>query len=83
MSHLATWLTYGFFILCLALGWLAAGMLDYDGILRRPASRRGRFLLRLGVALVLAEGFRIFLSYAIGPLLDSLVNQSINGFKTF
>jgi len=82
MSQLSTWLTYGFFTACLALGWLAAGMLDYDGILRRPASRAGRFFFRLGVALVLAEGFRIFLSYAVGPLLDSLVNRSINGFTT-
>lgn len=83
MPHLVTWLTYGYFILCLALGWGAAGVLDYDGILRRSTSRWGRFLLRFGVTLVLAEGFRIFLSYALGPLLDALVNQSINGFKTF
>lgn len=83
MSHLALWSTYVFFILCLGLGWIAAGMLDFDGILRRSTSRWGRFLLRLGVALVLAEGFRVFLSYALGPILDLLVNRSVNGFKTF
>jgi len=82
-NSLATWLTYGYFLLCLGLGWAATSMLDWDGILRRSTSRGGRFLLRLGLALVLAEGFRIFLSYAIGPLLDYLVNPSINGFKTF
>lgn len=83
MSHLTAWLTYGYLFLCLILGWGAAGVLDYDGILRRSTSRWRRMLLRFGVTLVLAEGFRIFLSYVIGPLLDALVNQSINGFKTF
>ncbi|MHB1652848.1 MAG: hypothetical protein ACYCVD_10275 [Desulfitobacteriaceae bacterium] len=83
MPHLATGLTYGYFVLCLALGWGASGVLDYDGILRRSTSGWGRFLLRLGVTMVLAEGFRVFLSYALGPLLDVLVNQSVNGFKTF
>ncbi|WP_206808542.1 hypothetical protein [Paradesulfitobacterium ferrireducens] len=83
MLNLTTWLTYGFFVLCLVLGWSAAAVLDYDGILRRSTSRWGRLLLRLGVTLVLAEGFRIFLSYVIGPLLDLLVNRSINGFRTF
>lgn len=80
---LTTWLTYGFFLLCLLLGWGAAGALDFDGILRRSTSKFGRVLLRLGVALVLAEGFRLFLSFILGPLLDMLVNQSINGFKAF
>lgn len=83
MSHLATWLTYVFFLVCVGLGWLVAGMLDFEGLLRRPASRGRRLLVHLGVALVLAEGFRVFLSYVIGPLLDTLVNQSVNGFKTF
>ncbi|MHB1405137.1 MAG: hypothetical protein ACYCV0_06055 [Desulfitobacteriaceae bacterium] len=83
MLGLTTWLTYGFFVICLVLGWNAAAVLDYDGILRRSTSRWGRLLLRLGVTLVLAEGFRIFLSYAIGPLLDLLVNRSIDGFMTF
>ncbi|HWQ41794.1 MAG TPA: hypothetical protein VN456_07125 [Desulfosporosinus sp.] len=80
---LTTWMSYAFFILCLVLGWGAAGALDFDGILRRSTSRWGRFLLRLGVTLVLAEGFRLFLSFVLGPLLDLLVNQSINGFKAF
>ncbi|MDA8229016.1 MAG: hypothetical protein M0T74_15210 [Desulfitobacterium hafniense] len=83
MLEFATILSYGYFILCLALGWGAAAMLDFDGILKRSTSRSGRFLLRLGVALVLAEGFRLFLSFVLGPILDSLVNQSINGFKAF
>ncbi|WP_243450310.1 hypothetical protein [Desulfosporosinus sp. Sb-LF] len=76
-------MSYGFFVLCLILGWGAAGALDYDGILRRSTSRGGRILLRVGVALVLAEGFRLFLSYVLGPILDLVVNQSINGFKAF
>lgn len=80
---LTTWMSYGFFILCLVLGWGAAGALDYDGILRRSTSRWGRLLLRFGVTLVLAEGFRLFLSFVLGPLLDMFVNQSINGFKAF
>lgn len=83
MLSLAMILSYGYFLLCLLLGWAAAAMLDYDGILKRSTSRWGRFLLRLGVALVLAEGFRIFLSYALGPLLDIFVNNSVRGFKTF
>ena len=83
MPHLATWLTYGYFILCLGLGWGAAGALDFDGILRRSTPRWGRALLRFGVTLVLAEGFRIFLSYVIGPLLDALINQSVSGFKAY
>jgi len=80
---LTTWVSYAYFILCLVLGWGAAGALDFDGILRRSTSRWGRLLLRLGVALVLAEGFRLFLSFVLGPILDMLVNQSINGFKAF
>ncbi|MFZ3102505.1 MAG: hypothetical protein WA131_03490 [Desulfitobacteriaceae bacterium] len=83
MSNLATWMSYGYFILCLVLGWCAASVLDYDGILRRSTSPWSRLLLRLGVTLVLAEGFRVFLSYAIGPLLDAMANQSIAGFKAF
>ena len=81
--NLTMGLTYGYFIICFTLGWLAAGMLNYEGIMRRSPSRGGRFLLRLGVSVVLAEGFRIFLSYVIGPLLDALVFQSVNGFKAF
>ncbi|AFM39805.1 hypothetical protein Desaci_0744 [Desulfosporosinus acidiphilus SJ4] len=80
---LTTCMSYAFFIVCLMLGWGAAGVLDYDGILRRSTSRFGRILLRFGVTLVLAEGFRLFLSFVLGPLLDMLVNQSINGFKAF
>jgi len=80
---LTTLMSYAFFVLCLILGWGAAGVLDFDGILRSSTSSWGRFLLRLGVALVLAEGFRLFLSFALGPLLDLFVNQSINGFKAF
>ncbi|TGE32875.1 hypothetical protein E4K68_08480 [Desulfosporosinus sp. Sb-LF] len=83
LIDLTTWMSYGFFVLCLILGWGAAGALDYDGILRRSTSRGGRILLRVGVALVLAEGFRLFLSYVLGPILDLVVNQSINGFKAF
>lgn len=83
MFDLTTGLSYAFFMLCLVLGWGAAGALDYDGILRRSTSRWGRFLLRIGVALVLAEGFRIFLSFVLGPVLDLVVNKSINGFKAF
>lgn len=83
MWDLTTGLSYTFFILCLVLGWGAAGVLDLDGILRRSTSRWGRLLLRLGVALVLAEGFRLFLSFILGPFLDMFVNQSINGFKAF
>ncbi|SDG31579.1 hypothetical protein [Desulfosporosinus hippei] len=80
---LTTGLSYAFFIICLVLGWGAAGALDYEGILRRSTSRWGRLLLRIGVALVLAEGFRLFLSFAVGPILDLVVNKSINGFKAF
>jgi hypothetical protein len=83
LIDLTTWLSYAFFTFCLILGWGAAGALDYDGILRRSTSRFGRLLLRFGVTLVLAEGFRLFLSFVLGPLLDMLVNQSINGFKAF
>ena len=83
MFDLTTGMSYVFFILCLVLGWSAAGALDFDGILRRSTSRGGQFLLRLGVALVLAEGFRLFLSFVLGPILDIFVNQSINGFKAF
>ncbi|MHB8124756.1 MAG: hypothetical protein ACYDEJ_03770 [Desulfitobacteriaceae bacterium] len=83
MLNLANWLSYGYFILCLVLGWCAASVLDYDGILRRSTSRWGRLLLHFAVTLVLAEGFRVFLSYAIGPLLDVLINQSIAGYKAF
>ena len=80
---LTTWLSYAFFAFCLILGWGAAGALDFDGILRRSTSRGGRLLLRVGVALVLAEGFRLFLSFVLGPVFDMFVNQSINGFKAF
>ncbi|MDR3601250.1 MAG: hypothetical protein P4L49_12345 [Desulfosporosinus sp.] len=83
MIDLTTGLSYAFFVLCLVLGWGAAGVLDFDGILRRSTSRWGCLLLRVGVALVLAEGFRVFLSFALGPALDMFVNQSINGFKAF
>jgi len=80
---LTTGMSYAFFVICLMLGWGAAGALDFDGILRRSTSRGGRLLLRVGVALVLAEGFRLFLSFVLGPALDMFVNQSINGFKAF
>lgn len=83
MVDLTTWMSYGFFALCLLLGWGAAGALDFDGILRRTTPRGGRLLLRIGVALVLAEGFRLFLSFVLGPILDMFVNQSVNGFKAF
>lgn len=80
---LATILSYGYFLLCLALGWSAAGILDFDGIIKRSSSRVKRFLFRLGIALVLAEGFRIFLSFVFGPFMDAIVDQSINGFRFF
>lgn len=83
MLDLTTWISYAFFILCLVLGWSAAGALDFDGILHGSTSRWGRFLLRVGVALVLAEGFRLFLSFVLGPILDLVVNQSVQGFKAF
>ena len=83
MFDLTTRISYAYFVLCLVLGWGAAGALDFDGILRRSTSRGGRLLLRVGVALVLAEGFRLFLSFVLGPVLDMFVNQSINGFKAF
>lgn len=83
MIDLTTGMSYAFFILCLLLGWGAAGALDFNGILRCSTSRGGRLLLRFGVALVLAEGFRLFLSFVLGPILDMFVNQSINGFKAF
>lgn len=81
MLDLALVLSYGYFLVCLSLGWIAAGILDYDGIIKKSSSKAGRFLIRLGVALVLAEGFRIFLSFILGPFLDALVNRSINGFR--
>ena len=83
MFDLTTWMSYAFLILCLVLGWSAAGALDFDEILKRSTSRGLRFLLRIGVALVLAEGFRVFLSYVLGPMLDMFVYQSINGFKAY
>ena len=83
MFDLTTWMSYAFFIFCLLLGWGAAGALDFDGILRRSTSRGVRLLLRVGVALVLAEGFRVFLSFVLGPMLDLFVHQSINGFKAY
>ncbi|ODA40114.1 hypothetical protein [Desulfosporosinus sp. BG] len=83
MFDLTTGISYAFFIFCLILGWGAAGALDFDGILNRSTSRGGRLLIRVGVALVLAEGFRLFLSFVLGPVLDMFVNQSINGFKAF
>jgi len=76
-------MSYALLGFCLVLGWGAAGALDFDGILRRSTTRRGRLLLRVGVTLVLAEGFRLFLSFVLGPVLDMFVNQSINGFKAF
>lgn len=82
MFDLATILSYGYFLVCLSLGWIAAGILDFDGIIKRSSTRAGRFLFRLGVALLLAEGFRIFLSFILGPFLDALVNQSIDGFRS-
>ena len=83
MLDLTTWMSYAFFILCLVLGWGAAGALDFGGILRRSTSPGVRLLLRVGVALVLAEGFRVFLSFVLGPMLDIFVHQSINGFKAY
>ena len=83
MFDLTTWMSYAFFVLCLVLGWGAAGALDFDGILRRSTSKGVRFLLRVGVSLVLAEGFRVFLSFVLGPILDMFVYQSINGFKAY
>ncbi|MHB8072866.1 hypothetical protein [Desulfosporosinus fructosivorans] len=83
MLDLTTGMSYAFFVLCLVLGWGAAGALDFDGILRRSTSRGVRILLRVGVALVLAEGFRVFLSFVLGPMLDMFVHQSINGFKAY
>lgn len=80
MLNLTTALSYTYFLLCLSLGWIAAGILDYDGIIKSSSSKAGRFLFRLGVALVLAEGFRIFLSFVLGPFLDALVNRSLNRF---
>ena len=78
-----TWVSYAFLIFCLVLGWGAAGALDFEGILRRSTPRGVRLLLRVGVALVLAEGFRVFLSFVLSPMLDTFVHQSINGFKAF
>lgn len=79
----SAWLSYVFLIFCLVLGWGAAGALDFEGILRRSTSRWARLLLRVGVTLVLAEGFRVFLGFVLSPMLDLFVNQSINGFKPF
>lgn len=83
MFDLTMGMSYALLVFCLVLGWGAAGALDFDGILRRSTTRRGRLLLRVGVTLVLAEGFRLFLSFVLGPVLDMFVNQSINGFKAF
>lgn len=83
MFDLTTWMSYAFFMFCLVLGWGASGALDFEGILRRSTSLGMRFLLRVGVALVLAEGFRVFLSFVLGPMLDMFVYQSINGFKAY
>ena len=83
MLDFTTVLSYGYFLLCLSLGWIAAGMLDFDGIIKQSSSKAGRLLIRLGVALVLAEGFRIFLSFVLGPFLDALINRHINGFRSF
>ncbi len=80
---LTTWMSYAFFIICLVFGWSAAGTLDFDRILRRSTSRWLSLLLRVGVALVFAEGFRLFLSYVLGQLLDMFVFQSIKGFKAY
>ena len=76
-------LTYGYFVVCFKLGWYASGLLNFDMLIRRSSSKTGQFLFRLGIALVLAQGFQFFLSYVIGPFLDALVNQSIQGFKAF
>ncbi|MDR3271310.1 MAG: hypothetical protein LBT32_07395 [Peptococcaceae bacterium] len=83
MFQLVDVLSYGFFILCLALGWVAARALDYRRLLRQPAARWRVCALQIGATLVLAEGFRVFLSFVIGPLLDVFVHRSISGFKMF
>lgn len=81
--NLITGLTYGYFIVCFILGWWASGALNYDMLMRRSPAKAGKFLLRLGISLVLAQGFQFLLTYVIGPFLDAIVNQSINGFKAF
>ncbi|HVJ48026.1 hypothetical protein [Desulfitobacterium sp.] len=83
MLDLTTVLSYGYFLLCLVLGWTAAGVLNYEGLLKRSTSGSRGLLLKIGVALVLAEGFRIFLSFLLGPLLDGLVSQSINSLGIY
>lgn len=80
---LATGLSYGYFLICLIMGWMAAGVVKDDVLIKQSSSRVKRFLFRLGVALVLAEGFRVFLSFILGPFLDELVNSSIQGFVGF
>jgi hypothetical protein len=65
-------LHYLFFFACLLLGWSAASALDDQRFFRDVSSRGRRWLLKIGVTLVLAEGFRVFLSFAVGPLLDML-----------
>lgn len=80
--ELATGLSYGYFLLCLILGWVAAGALKDEILMKQTSSPAKRFLFRLGIALVLAEGFRVFLSFILGPFLDELVNSS-QSFKGF
>jgi uncharacterized membrane protein YwzB len=83
MLDFTTVISYVYFLLCLSLGWIAAGILDFEGIIKQSSSKAGRLLIRLGVALVLAEGFRIFLSFILGPFLDALVNRYVDGFRPF
>lgn len=80
---LATGLSYGYFLLCLILGWVAAGALKDEILMKQSSSPAKRFLFRLGIALVLAEGFRVFLSFILGPFLDKLVNSSIQSFRDY
>lgn len=80
---LATGLSYGYFLICLILGWVAAGVLKDEVLIKQSSSPVKRILFRLGVALVLAEGFRVFLSFIVGPFLDELVNRSVQGFIGF
>lgn len=80
---LATGLSYGYFLLCLILGWVAAGALKDEILMKQTSSPAKRFLFRLGIALVLAEGFRVFLSFVLGPFLDELVNNNIQSFRNF
>ncbi|WP_425803694.1 hypothetical protein ACHOLT_18565 [Desulfitobacterium sp. Sab5] len=80
---LATGLSYGYFLMCLILGWMATAILKDEVLIKQSSSPAKRFLFRLGIALVLAEGFRVFLSFILGPFLDELVNRSIQSFIGF